>query len=588
MEYALKERIGNPELFTGRKEELAYFLEWIDEIKKKNSRSTALPARLKMGKTALLERLFNITYSKNDGVIPFYYEIKETPIWVGDFCLDFFLTFIYQYIAFKSRKKEYMGLGKKNSLEAAKNDALKEGLDYLITLIDNVDHSFKQGNIGMLWNTVREAPKTVAAGKDEFIVQMIDEFQFMNAKVCRDKGTTQPAKGLSGGYLSTAESKVAPLLVSGSWVGWLMSELMTLLPSRFQYQFPGNMPEDEAVELIYKYSYHFNVPVTDETVYLIAKMTEGSPFYMSAVIRSSLRPKDLTTIDGVIDTLEFETLDDRGTIKSTWMEYINAAFPQINNLNTKNIVIHLCKNRDRELTRAEILKDLKLDMTDQQLEKKLKALVKVDIISQGQTNFDYRGVSDNIFDKVFRGVYEKEIREFDIKTIREEYKRELAAIKKQHNVLMGKYNYQKGLFVEYLLLEQLRLHAYGNNDRLKSITRNLPDDFRFCRYASVWRYDGSPLQSKRYNVDVFARAAEPGDYSIICEVKSREKRKFSKEEAIEFQRKLVELKKAENLHKAIGLVFSRAGFTKEAEGYCRTNGIALSEDEGWLEGKQSA
>jgi hypothetical protein len=26
MDYALKERIGKPELFTGRKEELAYFL----------------------------------------------------------------------------------------------------------------------------------------------------------------------------------------------------------------------------------------------------------------------------------------------------------------------------------------------------------------------------------------------------------------------------------------------------------------------------------------------------------------------------------------------------------------------------------
>jgi hypothetical protein len=33
MDYALKERIGKPELFTGRKEELAYFLNWITNIK---------------------------------------------------------------------------------------------------------------------------------------------------------------------------------------------------------------------------------------------------------------------------------------------------------------------------------------------------------------------------------------------------------------------------------------------------------------------------------------------------------------------------------------------------------------------------
>jgi len=33
MDYPLEERIGNPALFTGRKQELAYFLKWINDIK---------------------------------------------------------------------------------------------------------------------------------------------------------------------------------------------------------------------------------------------------------------------------------------------------------------------------------------------------------------------------------------------------------------------------------------------------------------------------------------------------------------------------------------------------------------------------
>jgi hypothetical protein len=37
-----------------------------------------------------MERLFNITFYKNDGVIPFYYEIKEVEMWVGDFSVDIF------------------------------------------------------------------------------------------------------------------------------------------------------------------------------------------------------------------------------------------------------------------------------------------------------------------------------------------------------------------------------------------------------------------------------------------------------------------------------------------------------------------
>ena len=141
MDYALEERIGNPDLFTGRKEELSYFLKWINDIKERKSQSTAILARRKMGKTAIMERLFNITFYKNDGVIPFFYEIKENKMWVVDFCQDFFLTFIYQYIAFKTRKIEYLGKVSKSNFNTAKNTAHKEKLDYLLEWIDSVEHA---------------------------------------------------------------------------------------------------------------------------------------------------------------------------------------------------------------------------------------------------------------------------------------------------------------------------------------------------------------------------------------------------------------------------------------------------------------
>ena len=165
MDYALRERIGNPDLFVGRKEEMAYFLKWINNIKELKSQSTAILARRKMGKTAIMERLFNITFFKNDGVIPFYYEIKENDAWIVDFCQDFFLTFIYQYIAFKSRKINYLGRDKKNSLEEAKKDAVNEGLDYLTGVIENVEYSSRHLYVDMLWNTVREAPRPLLSVK---------------------------------------------------------------------------------------------------------------------------------------------------------------------------------------------------------------------------------------------------------------------------------------------------------------------------------------------------------------------------------------------------------------------------------------
>ncbi|NIR04321.1 MAG: hypothetical protein GTN82_02725 [Candidatus Aminicenantes bacterium] len=43
MDYPLEERIGNPALFTGRKQEVAYFLKWINDIKTRRGQVIYLP-----------------------------------------------------------------------------------------------------------------------------------------------------------------------------------------------------------------------------------------------------------------------------------------------------------------------------------------------------------------------------------------------------------------------------------------------------------------------------------------------------------------------------------------------------------------
>jgi hypothetical protein len=438
MDYALEERIGKPELFTGRNEELAYFLKWINDIKERKSQSTALLARRKMGKTAIIERLFNITFFKNDGVIPFYYEVREAKMWVVDFCQDFFLTFIYQYIAFKSRKPGYLDPENRSDFGKTIEIAKQEGLDYLCGIIEGAAHAVAHEKIDILWNIAREAPKTIASRQKEYIVQMIDEFQFLNAMIYWDKDKKNLADTLAGGYLSTAESKIAPLLVSGSWVGWLMNLLKKMLPARFRYYPLENMPQDEAVEMVYKYSQFFDTPVTEETAYLIAKIAEGSPFYISSIFRSLYKRKDLCTAKGLTEILEFETLNNQGNIKLTWMEYVNAAFDKVNDRNAKKIVLHLFKHKGHELTRKEILDDLNLETSDEKLEEKMEALVKGDIIEQGVSNYRYRAVGDNIFDKVFRGVYQDEIEHFDVSVIKKEYARSFEKLKRQYRRLQGK------------------------------------------------------------------------------------------------------------------------------------------------------
>jgi hypothetical protein len=265
------------------------------------------------------------------------------------------------------------------------------------------------------------------------------------------------------------------------------------------------------------------------------------------------------------------------------MEYVKKAFRKVNDRNAKRIVIYLFKHKGKEMTRKQLLEDLKLDMTDEQLEEKMEALVKGNIIEQGQSNFDYRCVKDNIFDKVFRGVYQKEIENFDVRDIIKEYEKSLKKLREQYRQLLGKYSNRRGYNAEYVILDGLKLHARKKNELLKSITRYLPGDFDFCNYARVWRYDSSPEYARRFSVDIFARAENPGDYSIIGEVKYRDTRKFSKEEAVEFAGKIEAVKKLEKIERAVGFIFSSSGFTVEAEEYCKEKGIACSEDDRWLD-----
>lgn len=581
MKIYLKEKIGNPDLFTGRKKELEFFLKWIDRIKKEISPSMAILSRRKTGKTALLQRLYNLTFEKNDGVVPFYFEVEEGKKWAVDFTVDFFLTFLYQYIAFKTRKVQYLTPGEEKNLERAIEIVKQEGLDYLLGLIQNVKTRANQERVDSLWSMARNAPRTMAEYRNERVVQFIDEFQYLNSEIYWDKEKTRQADDFAAGYMSTAEYKNAPLLIAGSWVGWLRHTLLTMLPSRFIFESLENLPEDEALEMCFKYSQLLDIPITEETAYLIVQLSEGSPFYISALFHSRYQEKDLAAREGLLNTLNFETLSNKGIIKGTWFEYISSTFSRVNELHAKNIVLYLSKNRHRQVSRKELLEKLKLNMTDFELEQKLHALVKSDIINQGKSNYYYQGVTDNIFDKVFRGIYADDIEEFDEKEIINDYQTLFEKSEQKYRNLLGLYNYSRGLFAEFAIINQLRLNAFRSPDLFHSITNNLPGDFKFVQYNSVWSYKTSCIDKRDIQIDIFARAGKK-NYSIIGEVKNRDKKPFSVKEAEEFLQKVEALREIEQVEKFVVFVFSRSGFTADTLNFFQTHKIAWSDDERWL------
>ena len=132
MQYPLSEEIGAPELFVGRQKEFAMIDEWVKLIPKRLGKSKALFSRKKGGKTSLIQRLFNRLWSENGSVIPIFFSIADTEIWLPDFAIKYYQTFASQYISFLERIEKYvenplpldeiLEYGKKHALDIFEKD----------------------------------------------------------------------------------------------------------------------------------------------------------------------------------------------------------------------------------------------------------------------------------------------------------------------------------------------------------------------------------------------------------------------------------------------------------------------------------
>ncbi|ETR66711.1 MAG: hypothetical protein OMM_05523 [Candidatus Magnetoglobus multicellularis str. Araruama] len=247
--------------------------------------------------------------------------------------------------------------------------AQHENLDEIAGWIHDVGNRYHNDSADNLWDMVIDAPRYIVEDSEDKVLHMIDEFQYINRYIFKDQNCEKRIDDLAGSYLHTCEYKNAPFLVSGSWVGWLMDDPSKQLPGRFRKYPMENLPENESVETIFKYSKIFKIPVTEKSAFLMAQLTEGNPFYIDGLFSSKDRNKDFTTKQGILKTLEFETLSLDGSINNTWMEYLEVAFDKINDVYAKQMVVFLSKNRERRVGHSEIKEKLGLHMTDPELEK---------------------------------------------------------------------------------------------------------------------------------------------------------------------------------------------------------------------------
>ncbi|MCP3945108.1 MAG: hypothetical protein GY710_27020 [Desulfobacteraceae bacterium] len=571
MKYPLQEKIGNPDLLVGREKEFKNFGKWIANIPKKLSKSRVILARRKSGKTAFVQRIFNRLWSENGDVIPFYFDIAENEIWYPNFAVKYFRAFASQYISFLEREETY--INKPLSLEEIREYGLAKSLKYLVDDVDSFSRDKDMGFHDSMWETACAAPHSYAAILDKRFLVILDEFQNLARYVYPDQHyQTGPIKSLPGSFHSLSESKIAPMLVTGSYVSWLIDIAGKYLQAGRLSEWYMNpyLTPGEGMQAVYRYAEEYNEPVTNETALLINQLCMSDPFFISCVMQSNYDDKDMTTEEGVISTFDYEITDRRSYLSKTWNEYIQLTLHKINDKYAKSMLLHLSKHSDRYWTHKDIKRELQIDLDLDEIHKKLLLLVEADVIEWGKSDIQFRGLQDGTLNLILRSRFEEEIKGF-APDLKQEAHEKIRKLEKENKSLRGMLNNLSGQFAEYQLATAFRTKK---RFALSEYFSGVRDNARLNITSVKQRVLIQRENGKNMELDI---VAESGCGRVVVVEVKKWKTKIGKNIVEDFVEK-ADLY-SEQFHDKIILpaFLSLGGFTGEAVQLCEDRGIGTAE-----------
>lgn len=572
MKYPLPERIGEPALLVGREKEFEKFHKWISRIPKRISKSRVILARRKSGKTAFIQRLFNQLWSENGQVIPLFFEISEEKKWFPDFAIEYYRTFASQYISFLERD-EQMAHTSLLSLQEIKAYGKSKSLNLLVRDIDSMLYDKETNAFGLMWKTAYTAPERFAHAHNIRFLVIIDEFQNITEYIYRDEACESAKdESLAGSFHGVSESKIAPMLVTGSYVGWLMGVLDEYLEAgRLKRIFMNPyLTPDEGLQAVFRYAEYFDEPITNESAVQINQLCQSDPFFISCVMESGFEEKDLTTRQGVVNTVNFEISDRLSEMSMTWGEYIEQTLERVNDFHAKAILLHMSKHADRVWTPKELKEALQLDLTTQEIQKRLRTLVKADLLIQGIADIDFQGLQDGTLYLILRNRFEKEISSFE-PDLKKDFHEELDRLQKDKRVLQGKLNHLIGKFAEYQLATDFRSRKrFSLSVYFEGVNDETP--LNIIDVKLRWKFQRA--DGKEMEIDVMA-ASDCGRV-VLVEVKKR-KEKSGVEMVKVFMEKIDSYAKLFPEKMVFPAFLSTGGFTEEALQFCQREGIGTAE-----------
>lgn len=147
------------------------------------------------------------------------------------------------------------------ALQEIKSCAESNSHNLLVRDVNAMIQNKEQQSYGLMWKSAYTAPERFAAALDIRFLVIIDELQNIPKYIHPNKKRlTRPDETLADSFHGVSESKIASILVTGSYVGWLTGILDQYLEAgrfkRFFFMTPY-LTSEEGIEAVLKYSEYY-------------------------------------------------------------------------------------------------------------------------------------------------------------------------------------------------------------------------------------------------------------------------------------------------------------------------------------------
>ena len=268
--------------FVDRMDEISLLLKMIDLVKIRGGANYVVLGRRRIGKSAVIERIFDYLWNTQKDVIPLFFSfVEERESYFLDAFHKMLDAFLKQYMSFTGicKYSDASIMSRDELLELGTNstdEGLKRAIaHYKVELKDGYDRAIASAIVRM--------PRTIADTNDSSIVVFIDEFQF----IVQMKDKRGNRIDLTPIFQPAVESPRCDFYVTGSAVTMIRERILHEGPllGRFDVLYIRPLPEYYGLELCDKLASKYGLKLSEKQKSMLVEYCGSHPYYIRCFMR---------------------------------------------------------------------------------------------------------------------------------------------------------------------------------------------------------------------------------------------------------------------------------------------------------------